>query len=163
MSGKFSGVRKGRLGNIAAADSGPVKNMKDLVADALRAMAPPEVEGCNLYMMGCDLGDGRVCIKIGLAGDVESRLRSVQTACPFPLTTVKYVRLPDRQSAAGAERRAHSALSGFNSCGEWFVFCLSDPDHKAALSLAMRASIDPALGPEWAWSTLQTGSAAIAA
>lgn len=59
--------------------------------------------------------------KIGVAGDVESRVRALQTGCPWPLTTV--ATLPGTRSL---ESRVHARFEHRRVRGEWFE--LDDAD-----------------------------------
>lgn len=65
-----------------------------------------------LYLM--QMGDAGP-VKIGVASDVESRRRGLQTASPYPIR-IRYT-LPGR---AGRERELHRRFGYFRLEGEWF-------------------------------------------
>jgi len=54
-------------------------------------------------------------IKIGYTTDLKARLRSLQTAAPFPLQM-----LANWPGTEARERRVHRYLSQFRKVGEWF-------------------------------------------
>lgn len=66
----------------------------------------------SLYLM--QMGDSGP-VKIGVARDVESRRRTIQTGCPYPVHIV--YALPGR---ADMERHLHSRFSCHRLEGEWF-------------------------------------------
>lgn len=66
----------------------------------------------HLYLI--QMGDDGP-VKVGIAADVESRRRTLQTAIPYPLYT-RYV-LPGR---AHREREMHERFAYFRLSGEWF-------------------------------------------
>lgn len=55
--------------------------------------------------------------KIGFAVNVESRVKKLQTASPFPLFLIKTVPGTPKQ-----ESKLHRRCSGSRVCGEWFTF-----------------------------------------
>ena len=56
-------------------------------------------------------------IKIGVSVDVDERVKSVQTGCPFKVRIVQRWRSPH---ARKIERAAHVALAKYRREGEWF-------------------------------------------
>jgi len=67
----------------------------------------------DLYFIQTDCAEG--FIKIGVACDVKSRMRKLQTACPYKLSVIKIVK-----NAATMERELHLKFSGDRVTGEWF-------------------------------------------
>lgn len=61
----------------------------------------------------------RQFVKVGVANRVESRLISLQSGSPFPLSVGHY--LPcDKKDAVNIERFAHWQLAEHHTIGEWF-------------------------------------------
>lgn len=56
-------------------------------------------------------------IKIGISSDVQRRLGSIQTGCPFPVKLLGQWRTPH---ARKVEKAAHKALMKYRTTGEWF-------------------------------------------
>lgn len=84
--------------------------------------------GCFVYVISGEHG----AVKVGIANDVESRLRHLQIACPVELS-VRYVgAVGERTAAYKVETRAHHILGSYHSHGEWF---------KASVKMAMDAVI----------------------
>lgn len=67
-----------------------------------------------VYVVKC-----RQFVKIGIAGDVASRLRELQTGNPFPLEILREYAAP-RGVIVAVEMRAHDYLRKFAHTGEWF-------------------------------------------
>jgi len=64
--------------------------------------------------------------KIGIACDVQRRLKSIQTGCPYPLEVWFFKPM---KKARSIERQLHQQFSGYQMSGEWFsakVFELVD-------------------------------------
>ena len=71
----------------------------------------------KVYMMVADN-----FIKIGVTQlDIQERIKSVQTGCPLPITTVHYWIVNGRSQAFSIEREIHKRISRFNTFGEWFI------------------------------------------
>ncbi len=84
--------------------------------------------GCYVYVISGEQG----AVKVGIANDVESRLRFLQIACPVELR-VRYVgAVGGRSVAYKVETRAHHILGRYHSHGEWF---------NASVKMAMDAVI----------------------
>lgn len=60
---------------------------------------------------------GRRHVKIGHSGNVHSRLKSIQTGCPYTLKIVGYWSTPH---AKDIEIRSHRILAKYRWAGEWF-------------------------------------------
>lgn len=111
--------------------------------------------GWMVYVMLTETGDvGH--FKIGITIKLERRVRSIQTGCPFELKGVLFVGVAGRSQAARIERALHDALAAFRTNGEWFVFTLTDPVHKAAFRDATKAVLDDKLGSDWKWRKLSS-------
>jgi hypothetical protein len=59
--------------------------------------------------------------KIGVSSHPKKRLVEIQTGCPLHIQSVYTSEFKSRSRAFAAEASAHSKLSGFRTCGEWFV------------------------------------------
>jgi hypothetical protein len=59
-------------------------------------------------------------VKVGITGNVQSRLRQIQTATPFPVGVFFALRVPFRDMARCLERRFHVLQSHSSAHGEWF-------------------------------------------
>lgn len=55
-------------------------------------------------------------IKIGTAGDVDTRLKSIQTGLPWPVRKLLLIK-----GGRGTERELHEQFSEYRLRGEWFV------------------------------------------
>lgn len=78
-------------------------------------------------------------VKIGISNQVESRLRSVQTACPFQIEIAFRFSCPIREIARGIELSFHKTQTGRHLYGEWFDYHPVDAIH--LLCIAYRAAI----------------------
>lgn len=73
----------------------------------------------NIYVIGAP---GHRPVKIGKANDVQSRLRTLQTASPYRLEVRLAVQAP-----AVLETDLHAYFAKFRTKGEWFDFGQRDP------------------------------------
>lgn len=71
---------------------------------------------CFVYAVG----DGHGNAKIGIANDVQSRLRSLQTGNASRLYLICYISASCRHSAEKIESWCHHDLREHRACGEWF-------------------------------------------
>jgi hypothetical protein len=78
-------------------------------------------------------------VKIGMTGNLPSRIRSLQTGTGHP---IKVVQVWDEPEAAAVEATMHAALEPYRLMGEWF-HC-SDELAKMAHWYTTMASLDPA-------------------
>ena len=74
---------------------------------------------CYIYLIHCS---GTSFFKIGIARSVESRLDTLQPACPFELVLVNHVRYPSRSQAILSEMALHEKYAHNLVHGEWFSF-----------------------------------------
>lgn len=65
--------------------------------------------------------DGLGCIKIGIARDVQARLRAIRTDCPLKVELAGEIRCATRDKARWIERLLHKGLSYARVNGEWFM------------------------------------------
>jgi hypothetical protein len=72
---------------------------------------PPRV----IYVIGADAG----AVKVGLATDVDDRLKTLQTGCPDKLRVYGVARVAAIYARA-VERQCHKALAKYHRHGEWF-------------------------------------------
>lgn len=85
-----------------------------------------------LYVFAADRAANPLC-KVGLSASPEKRLRSLQTACPYPLKIVELWDFPDREFASEAENLAHAALKKFSTHGEWFAIAAIEAVYRITL------------------------------
>lgn len=112
---------------------------------------------CYLYVMVADSGDSEVrYFKIGISDNVASRVASVQTGCPIPITQVMTLSVGGRSKARSAEKNLHRVMQEFRTCGEWFKFDLSRQDHKDAFNRFCRSVLDAEIGSGWSWTVRST-------
>ena len=78
----------------------------------LRFQKGSEQRLVNLYLISA--GDH---IKVGIAMDVEKRVRSIQTGCPVPISVLKVY----EKSNEVEERMIHALLGDLRTNGEWFL------------------------------------------
>lgn len=74
-------------------------------------------------------------VKVGITNNVGSRLKSLQTGCPFPLKIVHIFAIPDRDIARGAEQAFHTVLKKHRMSGEWFDLSPKDAVEFMCLNL----------------------------
>lgn len=90
--------------------------------------------------------------KIGRTMRIESRVKGVQTGCPFPIEHVLHLPLATDMQAIAIEGRLHARFSAFHSSGEWFRFDLTNPAHKIEFRAGCHEVIHPLLGDGWRWA-----------
>ena len=71
----------------------------------------------RVYVIACE---GSPLLKIGVAGDCEKRLRSLQIGCPYELFLVFQTNTLLAEIAYQVECRVHDVLSDHHRRGEWF-------------------------------------------
>lgn len=77
--------------------------------------------GCFVYVICRHLDDGfSGPVKVGIAGNPEARVAALQTASPFKIALVAYVRTPSRDIALGLEAAFHHVNAEKRLYGEWF-------------------------------------------
>jgi hypothetical protein len=79
-----------------------------------RPVARPD--RCFVYA----IGDGHGHTKIGIANDIQSRIRSLQTGNAARLYLICYIAVESREAAERAESWCHNELRDERLCGEWF-------------------------------------------
>lgn len=75
---------------------------------------------CYVYIMCQNDGSPRAPVKVGIAGNIESRLKQIRTATPFPVRLYNRFRFPDREIARLMESAFHKARADHRVHGEWF-------------------------------------------
>lgn len=70
---------------------------------------------CYVYVISSDSA-----IKIGVTTNIQSRLASLQTANPEPLTVACAIRCVDESAAHALEKHLHNRYRAFKLKGEWF-------------------------------------------
>ena len=71
-----------------------------------------------VYLIKCMNKDG--FIKIGVAKDIQSRLDTMQTGCPYRLELLASIRCISRGQAYEMERKLHILFKKHRIRGEWF-------------------------------------------
>jgi len=90
-----------------------------------------------VYMMIAETCCGDSFCKIGITGDLATRVSGVQTGCPMPITDVAYMDLPGGRCRE-AEKMFHQRLARYHTQGEWFRLNFQNTEHKAAMADATR-------------------------
>jgi len=87
----------------------------------------PIMTDTQLYIIG---NDEEKTYKIGISNNPDSRLKSIQTGCPFPLSLIKQYNLGGY--ASSVEKIVHHFLENNNNVksmvGEWFSCSVKDVD-----------------------------------
>jgi predicted GIY-YIG superfamily endonuclease len=71
-----------------------------------------------VYLIKCINKDG--FIKIGVAKEVQSRLDTMQTGCPYKLELLASIKCVSRKQAYELEGRLHRLFKNKRVRGEWF-------------------------------------------
>jgi predicted GIY-YIG superfamily endonuclease len=66
------------------------------------------------------------CYKIGIAENVEKRIRQLQTGNPHKIYLIYSFLVKDRDEALRLESRFHEILRRFNKSGEWYLLKWQD-------------------------------------
>lgn len=75
-----------------------------------------------VYFIGPDtVLQGEDSVKIGMSVNPETRLNSLQTSSPVPLSILARVECSCREDAIAKEREFHDLLSEYRMSGEWFA------------------------------------------
>ena len=61
-------------------------------------------------------------VKIGYTANINSRLVSLQTACPYPLHVIDIIDCKDKEQAVKLEAFLHRYMQAFRMEGEWFYW-----------------------------------------
>lgn len=69
-----------------------------------------------LYVVGREEGP----VKVGISTNVLSRMRALQTGCPFKLELLAMFRFDTREDAASQESFFHECYADVRTSGEWF-------------------------------------------
>ena len=76
-----------------------------------------------VYVIGRMYGDFKSMgapTKIGVSDNPWSRLRTIQTSCPFGIYIYHYYRFRSKEEAFDTERIVHKVLNKDRIQGEWF-------------------------------------------
>lgn len=73
-----------------------------------------------VYLIACRNANS-VCIKIGVSSSLRSRLRNLQTACPYYITDVLAMPMESRREARTTETVLKKLLVSHRLQGEWFA------------------------------------------
>lgn len=92
---------------------------------------------CFVYIIATMLNDGPAApVKVGIANDPFSRLKSVQTGNPHRLRLLAAIAVPDRSIAVELERAFHSVMDQYRMHGEWFNISPAHASDSLRLNLA---------------------------
>lgn len=72
-----------------------------------------------VYILKAGLG-AKSPIKVGVADNVQKRIKQLQTGNPFELLLVMHFECNSRSHAFHIEKTIHEILEGQRLCGEWF-------------------------------------------
>lgn len=82
---------------------------------------------CTIYVMARVQDDGLAPpVKIGIARNPYTRIQSIQTATPFPITLACVVTAPSRKAAIATEAYMHKLFKKEHLHGEWFQVDILD-------------------------------------
>lgn len=110
-------------------------------ADLIRDMSGPVVYAAVAAMPG-----NHKFVKVGHSTGLISRLSSIQTGCPVPITTVSYCACHAVDKARAAEAAIHLLMSEHRSVGEWFKFDLTKERDMKVWRGAIPAVLNELLG-----------------
>ncbi len=114
-----TGIDKGAVSRKANSD-GWIKGAKiSNVRDSSSSIKPPSI----IYLITSDQYREKGIYKIGITNDIEFRLRTMQTGCPYRLYAFRTF-AHDRP--ASVEAALHAFFNNKRVNGEWFV--LSEQD-----------------------------------
>lgn len=96
---------------------------------------------CDVYIVMARDGSGPMYVKVGMSSHPESRLVSIQTACPLPLLRAMAFTCRSTALARAAEGAMHLHLCEYSTVGEWFRFDWGE-ESKSLLETAMNDLIE---------------------
>ncbi|WP_459061841.1 GIY-YIG nuclease family protein [Stenotrophomonas sp. PSU-St15] len=96
---------------------------------------------CDVYIVMARDGSGPMYVKVGMSSHPESRLVSIQTACPLPLLRAMAFTCRSTALARAAEGAMHLHLREYSTVGEWFRFEWGE-ESKGVLETAMNDLIE---------------------
>lgn len=102
----------------------------------------------EIYVIAkCDhTGQCQGPVKIGISANADTRLRQIQTSCPFPIAVFYRFSAPNREWAERVERCFHDTREEKRLHGEWFDY---EPEEAAAIvALAYDVLLVCSLGPK---------------
>lgn len=80
-----------------------------------------KLEEHHVYIFAKVIGDDLTApVKVGISKNVEGRLSSISTACPFKVDLFYALSCPTREIALELERAFHEAQRQWRQNGEWF-------------------------------------------
>lgn len=119
----------------------PVRKSFRIKHDLINDLSQPVV-----YAAVAPIVSGTKFVKVGWSGGLLSRLASIQTGCPVPITDVSYVRTWTPESARSIEAAIHLLMAECRSQGEWFKFDLADERQRKIWRGAIPAVLNEAFG-----------------
>ena len=75
--------------------------------------------GYGVYFIQCGEGKGAP-VKIGVTSDLEKRIESLQTGCPYILSCKALIPCHDKKQAFKLEKHLHNRFKKNRLTGEWF-------------------------------------------
>lgn len=115
------------------------------VAPRLPPMPPADYGRSVLYVIG---QPGTAIVKIGKTGNVESRLRAIQTGSPVPLAVLWW-----HVGGDELERPLHREFKEYRLHGEWFDFGVEEPNILVEMEVQRRRPAEfpprPGLGSDF--------------
>ena len=100
-----------------------------------------------VYLIKCLNKDG--FIKIGVARNVQSRLDTMQTGCPYKLELLASIKCVSRGQAYGIERSLHILFKRDKVRGEWFRKVSMKKAHEALGKEIVNGNQTPHTPREW--------------
>ena len=94
-----------------------------------------------VYLIKCINKDG--FIKIGVARNVQSRLETMQTGCPYELKILASIKCMSKGQAYGIERSLHYLFGRDRVRGEWFRKVSMKKAHEALGKEIIRPDYKP--------------------
>lgn len=106
-----------------------------------------------VYVLVANNFDGTQFYKIGVSTDLMSRIASVQTGCPIPISHVMHLPIPQGILSTKVERHLHRRFKAFGTSGEWFRFDMSKRADQEEFERGCQEVVNPILGKGWKWAS----------
>lgn len=79
-----------------------------------------QADHTSVYLFGTEKIWRVGIFKIGIASDVQKRLKGIQTSCPYPIHVVHAFIFPKRDIARSVESELHDLYAKRRTYGEWY-------------------------------------------
>lgn len=94
----------------------------------------------HVYVLARVFADGRgPPVKVGITKELQSRLATIRTSCPFPIEIAHVLTLPERRWAQHIEWCFHGMAAKKRAHGEWFD--VPPPAAERMIALIFEASL----------------------